>query len=86
MDEFAERHLAGYRRSVTATIDRTLLDAAWESVRPVVRWTPMLRSDYVDSLVGARVFVKAESLQLAGSFKMRGASFRVSRLSSGEKR
>ena len=70
---------------MTTTIDRSLLDAAWESVRPVVRWTPMLRSDYVDSLIGARVFVKAESLQLAGSFKMRGASFRVSRLSSGER-
>jgi threonine dehydratase len=70
---------------MSTTIDRALLDAAWESVRPVVRWTPMLRSDYVDSLVGARVFLKAESLQLAGSFKMRGASFRVSCLSSSER-
>jgi threonine dehydratase len=70
---------------VTITIDKPLLDAAWETVRPVVRWTPMLRSDYVDSLLGARVFLKAESLQLAGSFKMRGACFRVSRLSQGER-
>jgi threonine dehydratase len=66
-------------------IDKALLDAAWDTVRPVVRWTPMLRSDYVDSLVGARVYLKAESLQLAGSFKMRGACFRVSRLSRSER-
>lgn len=70
---------------MTTTIDKPLLEAAWETVRPVVRWTPMLRSDYVDSLVGARVYLKAESLQLAGSFKMRGACFRVSRLSQGER-
>jgi len=70
---------------VTTTIDKPLLEAAWETVRPMVRWTPLLRSDYVDSLVGARVFLKAESLQLAGSFKMRGACFRVSRLSQGER-
>jgi threonine dehydratase len=67
------------------TIAKPLLEAAWQAVRPVVRWTPLLRSDYVDSLVGARVFLKAESLQLAGSFKMRGACFRVSRLSADER-
>jgi threonine dehydratase len=66
-------------------IDKALLDAAWDTVRPVVRWTPLLHSDYVDSLVGARVYLKAESLQLAGSFKMRGACFRVSRLSAQER-
>src|SRR5205807_2290779 len=81
----APRIEATLRRSVMATIDKALLDAAWETVRPVVRWTPMLRSDHVDSLVGARVFLKAESLQLAGSFKMRGACFRVSRLSPDER-
>ena len=66
-------------------IDKALLTAAWDTVRGVVRWTPLLHSDYVDSLIGARVYVKAESLQLAGSFKMRGACFRVSRLSRSER-
>jgi threonine dehydratase len=66
-------------------IDRSLLTAAWDTVRRVVRWTPLLHSDYVDSLIGARVYLKAESLQLAGSFKMRGACFRVSRLAPGER-
>jgi len=66
-------------------IERALLEDAWRTVRPVVRWTPLLHSDYVDSLLGARVYLKAESLQLAGSFKMRGACFRVSRLSAAER-
>ena len=62
-------------------IDKALLNLAWRTVRKAVRWTPLLHSDYLDSLVGARIFLKAESLQIGGSFKMRGAYFRVSRLS-----
>src|SRR6185312_17343218 len=67
--------------SETIMIDKALLDLAWDTVRGAVRWTPLLHSDYLDSVLGARVFLKAESLQIGGSFKMRGAYFRVSRLS-----
>jgi threonine dehydratase len=70
---------------MTPQIDKALLECAWDTVRATVRWTPLLHSDYVDALVGARVYLKAESLQLAGSFKMRGACFRVSRLSAPER-
>lgn len=38
-----------------------------------VRRTPLLSSPVLDELVGARVLVKAESLQTTGSFKLRGA-------------
>ncbi|MFI0822040.1 threonine/serine dehydratase [Streptomyces sp. NPDC021098] len=38
----------------------------------VVR-TPLLNSPMLDDLIGARVLVKAECLQLTGSFKVRGA-------------
>jgi threonine dehydratase len=66
-------------------IDKALLNRAWEAVRPAVRWTPLLRSDYLDSELGARIFLKAESLQVGGSFKIRGASFRVSCLSQQQR-
>lgn len=66
-------------------IDKSLLDEAWETVRGAVRWTPLLHSDYLDSVVGARVYLKAESLQIGGSFKMRGACFRISRLSAEQR-
>ncbi|HUA88454.1 MAG TPA: threonine/serine dehydratase [Steroidobacteraceae bacterium] len=67
-------------------IDKPLLELAWRTVRKAVRWTPLLHSDYLDALIGARVYLKAESLQIGGSFKMRGAFFRVSRLSRAQRR
>ncbi|AQA10569.1 threonine ammonia-lyase [Streptomyces malaysiensis] len=52
------------------------IDAVHEAARRltghVVR-TPLLNSPMLDELVGARVLVKAECLQLTGSFKVRGA-------------
>ncbi len=47
--------------------------------------TPLLRSDALDEATGARVFVKAEPLQRTGSFKFRGASNRILRLTAEEK-
>lgn len=47
--------------------------AAAERIGGQVRRTPLLSSPMLDELVGARVLVKAESLQLTGSFKIRGA-------------
>src|SRR4029077_10249978 len=74
------------RRGVTHMINKALLNLAWKTVRKAVRWTPLLHSEYLDSVVGARVFLKAESLQIGGSFKMRGAYFRVSRLSRQQRK
>src|SRR6266511_1887877 len=42
--------------------------------------TPLLRSPVLDQLTGARVFLKAESLQRTGSFKFRGAYNKLSSL------
>ena len=47
--------------------------------------TPLLRSDALAKETGTeRVFVKPESLQWAGSFKIRGAHWRLTRLSEDE--
>jgi threonine dehydratase len=62
-----------------------VLDAA-ERLRGVAVVTPLLRADALDAAVGGRVFVKAEPLQRTGSFKIRGAYNRLSRLSAGERR
>lgn len=42
-------------------------------IAPAVVRTPLLRNDTLDEAAGARVFVKAESLQRYGAFKFRGA-------------
>lgn len=47
--------------------------------------TPLLRADALDEALGAQVFVKAEALQRTGSFKLRGAYNRLSRLSDAER-
>ena len=48
--------------------------------------TPLLESPLLNARLGCRVLAKAESLQLTGSFKFRGAYNRISQLSPGELR
>ncbi|WP_249221348.1 threonine/serine dehydratase [Cupriavidus sp. KK10] len=43
------------------------------AIAPYVVRTPLLRSPRLEQLVGARVWLKAECLQVTGSFKARGA-------------
>lgn len=56
-----------------------IVDAA-ERLRGVTFHTPLLHSDALDSAVGAPVWIKPETLQRTGSFKMRGAWNRISRI------
>jgi threonine dehydratase len=49
------------------------IDAAAERLRGVALRTPLITSSVLDALTGARVFLKAETLQRTGSFKFRGA-------------
>ncbi len=53
----------------------TILDvrSAAERIRGSAVHTPLLRSDFLDELVGTNVFLKPECLQRTGSFKFRGA-------------
>lgn len=55
------------------------LAEAYAVTRSATRRTPLLDSDVLAQATGAaRVFVKAENLQRAGSFKLRGAFWRLS--------
>src|SRR6185436_10889292 len=60
-----------------------LLDAR-RALAGVVLRTPVLRADALDELGRARLFFKAEGLQITGSFKVRGAYNRVRSLSPEE--
>jgi threonine dehydratase len=51
--------------------------AAVQAIAGVLPRTPVLRSETLDSLAGARLWFKAEGLQVTGSFKVRGAWNRV---------
>ncbi|MBA3069976.1 MAG: threonine/serine dehydratase [Hyphomonas sp.] len=54
--------------------------AAAERQRGYVRTTPVLTHAAIDAEAGARIFVKAECLQVTGSFKMRGATNRLAQI------
>lgn len=60
------------------TID--MIEAAAARMRGHVRRTPLLNAPLLDRQVGRRIFVKAECLQITGSFKARGGWSAVSAL------
>lgn len=66
--------------------DRDELLAAYRHVAPHVRRTPLLEADALNERAGCRVLVKAEGLQVTGSFKIRGALWRLAQLSEDERR
>jgi threonine dehydratase len=59
--------------------------AARELLDGIVRTTPMAGSRPLTDKVGGPVLLKCENLQRAGSFKIRGAYTRISRLSDEER-
>ena len=61
------------------------IDAAAELLRGVSITTPMEESRWLSALVGGPVLLKCENLQRTGSFKIRGAYVRMSRLSEEER-
>ena len=70
--------------STTVTLDDVL--AAREVLADVLTPTPMEFSQALSDRTGVPVHLKCENLQRAGSFKMRGAYTRMSRLTAEEKR
>src|SRR5215470_56184 len=54
------------------------VDAAAKRLAGVALRTPLISSPVLDAAVGARVFLKAETLQRTGSFKFRGAYNKIS--------
>lgn len=52
----------------------------------VINATPIISDEKLSKEIGAEAFLKAECLQRGGSFKMRGAYNKISRLTEDEKR
>ena len=46
---------------------------ARERLKPHIRHTPLLRAERIEKAVGCRLYLKPETLQVTGSFKIRGA-------------
>ena len=54
-------------------------------MRPHVYHTPLIHSRTLSTMTGATVYLKAENLQRAGSYKVRGATYKLSRLTAEER-
>ena len=54
-------------------------DAA-AALRGIIAQTPLDKSQHLSEILGAPVHLKLENLQRTGSFKIRGATYRLSRL------
>ena len=61
------------------------IEQARARLAAVARVTPVYPSDTLSRMVGREVQLKAENLQRTGSFKIRGAYNRISRLSPEER-
>ena len=58
---------------------------AQDVLRKTIARTPMIHSRTFSGMTGANVYLKAEMLQRAGSFKIRGATYKMSRLSAAQR-
>ena len=61
------------------------VDAAAQRLAGIALRTPLVTSPVLDALTGARIFLKAETLQRTGSFKFRGAYNKVSSIPLAER-
>ncbi|HEY3529458.1 MAG TPA: threonine ammonia-lyase [Nocardioides sp.] len=61
------------------------IERAAETITPLTLRTPMEESRWLSALTGSPVMLKCENLQRTGSFKVRGAYTRMSRLSDEER-
>ena len=61
------------------------IDEAYERIKTLILKTPLVSSEYIDNLTNAKVYFKLENLQWTGSFKLRGAMNKISRLSADQK-
>ena len=61
------------------------IESARNKIRRAILRTPMIYSDTFSKLTGKEVFLKLENLQKTGSFKIRGAYYKLSRFTPSMK-
>jgi threonine dehydratase len=67
------------------TVSLAEIEAAAETLTGRIRETPLVRSDSLSAATGTDIHLKLEHLQTTGSFKLRGATNAVRRLTDEER-
>ena len=57
---------------------------AKENISPIIKETPLIKSDFYSSEHGCDIYIKPENMQITGSFKIRGAYNKICNLSDEE--
>ncbi len=68
------------------TVKLSDIEDARRVLKDIILATPMISDDRLSREIGAKAHLKAESLQKSGSFKIRGAYNKISRLTEDEKK
>ena len=66
-------------------IDHQHILEAVKRIKPYAIQTPVIESERINLIIGAKVFFKCENLQKVGAFKYRGACNSISQLSAQQK-
>ena len=61
------------------------IDNAYKNIKSYIIKTPLVTNEAINSLLKARVYFKMENLQHTGSFKIRGATHKISLLTEKQK-
>ena len=56
------------------------VDNAYKLINQKVIKTPLITNDYINNLLEAEIYFKLENLQNTGSFKLRGATYKITKL------
>ena len=61
------------------------IDKAYKRIQSLIIKTPLISNERINNNTNSKVYFKLENLQKTGSFKIRGASNKISQLSNEEK-
>src|SRR3990170_5518686 len=71
---------ASHSPAATESLPLDAIAAASEVIRPALWPTPLLRCPALDQISGYEVWLKPENLQRTGSYKIRGAYYKLHQL------
>lgn len=59
---------------------------AYQTLKTIIEPTPMVYNEWLSKQYGCQIYLKLENMLPIGSFKMRGATYKISQLTAAEKK
>lgn len=67
-------------------LDKSLFKKASQTLSKIIEPTPLIYNEWLSHQYNCQIYLKLENMLPIGSFKMRGATFKISQLTSAEKK